>query len=468
MMSHHQKSDSEGALESIWHLTKESTDCLDRVILSGSEPIFSSVYKTGVASQTSIAAAGLAAAEIWKYRTDTDQTVKVDMTHSSVAFRSERYSTVDGHPSRSLTDDIHGFYKCGDGGWIQLHTNYPKHRIGMIEALRCKDSRDSVATSLKNLSSDEAESILTAKNLPAAKMRTREEWYKHEQGLEISKLPLLEIDKISDSEPIRFAHEPIRPLDSIKVLELTKVIAGPVIGRTLSEHGADVLWVNGPQLDLIEGLVIDMSRGKRPVNIDLDSNEGKKQLIELASNADVFIQGYRPGSIANKGFSPESLSKLNPGIICVELSAFSHKGPWANRRGFDSLLQTVSGIGYEGGKANNIDGMVHLPCQALDHATGYLGAMGVMIALLRRAREGGSWRVRVSLAQTAHWLTSLGKMNHIENLDLNSSDIDQFMEYTNSPFGTVSYVKPTALLSRTPGGWSTEPSPFGTYQPEWT
>ena len=466
-MSHHQKNDSESALESIWHLTGESLDCLDKVVLSGSEPIFSSVYKTGVASQTTIAAAGLAAAEIWKHRTGIDQTINVNMTHSSVSFRSERYSAINGHPSRSLTDDIHGFYKCGDGGWIQLHTNYPKHRMGVVEALGCQESRKSVATSLKKLSSDEAEGILTAKSLPAGKMRTREEWSKHEQGIAISKLPLLEIDKISDSEPIRFANEAQRPLDSIKVLELTKVIAGPVIGRTLAEHGADVLWVNGPQLDLIKGLVIDMSMGKRPVNIDLDSNEGKKQLSELASTADVFIQGYRPGSIANKGFSPESLSKLNSGIICVELSAFSHKGPWGNRRGFDSLLQTVSGIGHEGGRANNIDGMIHLPCQALDHATGYLGAMGAMIALLKRAREGGSWRVRVSLAQTAHWLTNLGKMDYIENLDLNSSDVDQFIGYTNSPFGKVSYVKPAALLSRTPGDWSIEPSPFGTYPPEW-
>ncbi len=466
-MLHHQKNDSKSALESIWHLTGESLACLDRVVLSGSEPIFSSVYKTGVVSQTTIAAAGLAAAEIWKHRTGTDQTIKVDMTHSSVSFRSERYSTVDGKPSRSTTDDIHGFYKCGDAGWIQLHTNYPNHRTGIVKALGCQESRESVASSLKKLSSEEAENILTAHNLPAAKMRTREEWCKHQQGIETSKLPLLEIDKISDSEPIRFTNEAVRPLDSIKVLELTKVIAGPVIGRTLAEHGADVLWVNGPQLHLLEGLVIDMSRGKRPVNIDLDSIAGKNQLADLASKADVFVQGYRPGSISQKGFSPESLAKLNPGIICVELSAFSHKGPWANRRGFDSLLQTVSGIGHEGGRANNIDGMVHLPCQALDHATGYLGAMGAMIALLRRAREGGSWRVRVSLAQTAHWLISLGKMAHINNLDLNRSDVDQFLGYTNSPFGTVSYVKPAAMLSKTPGAWNIEPSPFGTYKPEW-
>ena len=194
------------------------------------------------------------------------------------------------------------------------------------------------------------------------------------------------------------------------------------MGRTLAEHGANVLWLNDPHLDVIDGLIMDMAKGKYPAHLDLDDTKDKSTFTELTKSADVFIQGYRPGSIASKGFSPYDMAEIRPGIVCVEISAFSHEGPWSDRRGFDSIVQTVSGIGREGGLAKGQDGMLHLPCQALDHGTGYLGAFGAMAGVLKQRHEGGSWRVRLSLALTGHWLKCLGRLDAISAADIRRSE----------------------------------------------
>jgi hypothetical protein len=298
-------------------------------------------------------------------------------------------------------------------------------------------------------------------------MRTLDEWSVHPQGLAVSNLPLMEIEKIGEADPLNFSDNPKRPLEGIKVLELTKVLAGPLMGRTLGEHGANVLWLNAPHLDVIDGLVMDMSKGKYPAHLDLDDREDKVTFTELSKSADVFIQGYRPGSIASKGFSPYDMAKIRPGIVCVEISAFSHEGPWSSRRGFDSIVQTVSGIGREGGIAKDQEGMVHLPCQALDHGTGYLGAFGAIVALLKQRREGGSWRVRLSLAQTGHWLKSLGRLNEIASPEFTRSDISEYLGEVDSSYGKIFFTKPVAQLSETPGFWALPPSPFGSYEPMW-
>jgi len=398
------------------------------------------------------------------------------MKHAAIGFRSERYTEVYGGDtskifassgeSRSLSD-VHGFYKCGDGGWLQIHANYPAHKQGVLEAFNCESTKKAVQNTLLKMTSLEAETYLTGRALPAAMMRTLDEWSLHPQGMAVSRLPLMEIEKIGEADPLNFSDNPKRPLEGIKVLELTKVLAGPLMGRTLGEHGANVLWLNAPHLDVIDGLIIDMSKGKYPAYLDLDDWKGKVTFTELTKSADVFIQGYRPGSIASKGFSPYDMAEIRPGIVCVEISAFSHEGPWSSRRGFDSIVQTASGIGREGGIAKDQEGMVHLPCQALDHGTGYLGAFGATVALLKQRREGGSWRVRLSLAQTGHWLKSLGRLNAIASPEFTRSDISEYLGEVDSSYGKISFTKPVAQLSETPGFWALPPSPFGSYEPMW-
>ena len=189
---------------------------------------------------------------------------------------------------------------------------------------------------------------------------------------------------------------------------MTRVLAGPVCGRLLAGFGADVMRIAGPHLPSVETLVIDTGLGKLSAHLDLRQAADRDRLSALAGEADVFVEAYRPGAIAGHGFTPEALAAVRPGIVCVDLCAFSHAGPWHASRGFDSLVQSASGIAHEGGDG---DAPKHLPAQALDHVTGYLAAFGAMIALARRAREGGSWLVRLSLAQTGHWVTGLGRLD---------------------------------------------------------
>ena len=251
------------------------------------------------------------------------------------------------------------------------------------------------------------------------------------------------------------------------MLDLTRVIAGPVCGRALAAHGADVLLISAPHLPSIEPLVIDTGLGKLSAHLDLRRAGDAERLRALACEADVFCQAYRPGALGKLGFSPEELARLRPGIICVTLSAYGHAGPWRARRGFDSLVQCASGIAHEGAVLAGSDAPQPLPAQALDHASGQLCAFGAMMALGRRAREGGSYLVRVSLAQTARWLDGLGRVRGREARDLTPEDIADLMQESPSPFGRLRHLVPAAHLSETPAYWSRPSVPLGSHPPVW-
>jgi crotonobetainyl-CoA:carnitine CoA-transferase CaiB-like acyl-CoA transferase len=252
------------------------------------------------------------------------------------------------------------------------------------------------------------------------------------------------------------------------VLDLSRVIAGPVAGRTLAAHGADVMLISGPDLPTIPWLVIDTGRGKISTSVELKSEAGRETLRRLLKDADIFAQGYRPRAIASLGFAPEEAARLSPGIVYVTLSAYGHDGPWADRRGFDSLVQTSTGFNHAEGVAAGIDGPKELPAQMLDHATGYLMAFGAMMGKLRQAREGGSWHVRVSLAQTGRWLWNLGRLaDGLKAADVTRETVLPFLEETSSGFGTLNGVSHSARLSRTPVFWARPAMPLGSHPPEW-
>jgi crotonobetainyl-CoA:carnitine CoA-transferase CaiB-like acyl-CoA transferase len=225
--------------------------------------------------------------------------------------------------------------------------------------------------------------------------------------------------------------------------------------------------VAGPHLPYLEQLVIATGLGKRSAHIDLRKRSGLDQLMTLVQSGDIFCQAYRPGSLASRSFSPENLAAVRPGIVYVTLSAYGHIGPWHTWRGYDSLVQSTSGIAYEGGRAAGLDRPKHLPCQALDFGSGYLAAFGAMVALKRRAEEGGSWLVRVSLAQTAYWLDSLGRVDGMNIADPTPESHARFFDTQPSPFGEVSFVKPAGILSETPARWELPPVPLGTHPSKW-
>jgi hypothetical protein len=302
----------------------------------------------------------------------------------------------------------------------------------------------------------------------AAMERTFDEWDAHPQGRAVAALPTLTLTRIGDAPPESFSRDPDRPLSGIRVLDLTRVIAGPVCGRALAVHGADVLNVSAAHLPSIEPAVIDTGRGKRSTFIDLRAQEGRQTLTRLLDDADVFLQSYRPGALAEWGFDPAAVAARRPGIIYVSLSAYGHVGPWAQRRGFDSIVQTATGLNHAEAEAACVDQPLPLPCQALDHASGYLLALGAQVGLLRRAAEGGSWLVQVSLAQTSQWLRMLGRVeNGLACADPSLDAIADLLEENPSGWGRLRAVRHAAQMSETPPATPLPSVQLGSYLPSW-
>jgi len=463
--------DPRAVLSTIWTGLGHDPAALERVTLTGGEPVLPSSFAVGTAMQASVAASALAAAEVWKARTGRTQRVGVDMRAAAIAARSERYLEIDGKPAPELWDKIAGAYQCGDGRYVRLHTNFPHHRDGVLKLLGCAYDKASVAKALLSWKAFDVEQAAADAHLVVAAMRSFAEWDAHPQGQAIARLPLMEVERIGDAARRASAQviwpQGDRPLAGIKVLDLTRIIAGPVGTMTLAAHGADVMLVTSPNLPSVAPLIIDTGRGKLSAQLDLHSAKDRETFAALLGDADIVVQGYRPGGLAALGFGPEDVARINPGIVYVSLCAYSHEGPWAGRRGFDSLVQTASGFNDAEAKAAGIDGPKPLPAQVLDHASGYLLAFGAMTALMRQRHEGGSWHVRLSLAQTGHWLRSLGRVDGLQAHDPARADVLDCLEESPSGFGRLSAVRHPATLNETPPHWSRPSVPLGTHTPVW-
>ena len=454
------------AIAALWQCCGGDVAALDDLDLSGDEPALPSSFRIGTAAQASIGAAGLAAAELWRQRTGRRQRVRVDMRHAAVEFRSERYLRVAGKGIGSLWESIAGLYRTGDGGHVRLHTNFRHHRDAVLSLLGCEPTREAVQAALLRWNAVDFETRAYDAGCVVAALRSPEAWAAHAQAAAVASLPPLAIEKIGEAPPHALSDGP-RPLSGLHVLDLTRVIAGPVGGRTLAAHGATVMRIGAANLPTFEWLDRDTGRGKLSAHADLKSSEGRRALERLVTGADVFIQGYRPGAIAALGFAPADVARLKPGIVQVSLSAYGHLGPWAGRRGFDSLVQTASGFNQAEGAAGG-ERPRELPCQALDHASGYLIALGAMLARARQARAGGSWLVRVSLAQTGRWIWQLGReAQGFAAADPGYDEVQDLMETSASPFGEIRAVKHAALLSETPARWDRPTVPPGTHAPAW-
>jgi hypothetical protein len=333
--------------------------------------------------------------------------------------------------------------------------------------LNCKPERDEVQAALMQWDGEAFEIAAYAGGCVVSMMRSHQEWSATPHAKALAELPLIEIEKIGGAAPKPWPKGD-RPLAGIRVLDLSRVIAGPVAGRTLAAHGADVLLISGPDLPVIPWLTIDTGRGKLTSFVELTRAQGREVFCKLLAEADILSQGYRPSAIAGLGFSAEEAARISPGIVYVTLSAYGHAGPWGERRGFDSLVQTSTGFNHAEGQAAGVDGPKELPAQMLDHATGYFMAFGAMMAKARQAREGGSWHVRVSLAQTGRWLWNLGRIaDAIKTEDLKGETVMPLIEEVASGFGALRSVRHSALLSKTPAYWARPAMPLGSHPPQW-
>ena len=427
---------------------------------AGADPVLRTPYRVGTAGAASLAAVGLAAAELWALRTGRRQSVAVDLRAAAASLRSGYYLRIDGKPPPAPWDPMSGFYPVRDGRWVSIHCNFPHHRAAALQVLGTAEDRAKANEASKAWDGQALEEAIHAGGGCAGLARGAAEWGAHPHAAAVAAQPLLEILRIGDAPPLPLPQGG-RPLAGIRVLDLTRVLAGPTCARTLAEHGADVLKITAAHLPDSGAIEIDTGLGKLAAHLDLRSAQGLETLRGLLSSADVFSQSYRPGALAGRGFSPEEAAKLRPGIVYVSLNAWGQTGPWKNRRGFDSIVQTVSGMAHASG-----DGVTPrlMPCSAIDYVSGYLMAYGAMVALARRAREGGSWLVRVGLARTGKWIVDRGT---VDGGAAQAPEAPGLVMETQSPAGLITHLKPVVQLSETPARWERPPVPLGHHRPEW-
>ena len=455
------------AVASLWRLGGADAAALEHLHLSGNDPVLPSSFRIGTAAQASIAAVGLAAAELRHRAGAPRQTVSVDMRHAAAEFRSEHYLTIDGGAPASFGDPVFGAYRAGDGRFVRLHMNFPHHRGNVLKLLGCSPSRTAIEVALSNWEAIAFETEAYERGCVVAAMRSPDEWATHPQAAAVAAAPVVQIEKIGHAPP-RLLPKGTRSLSGLRVLDLTRIIAGPVAGRALAAHGADVMRISAPGLPVIDWLAKDTGRGKLSAFADLATPDGRAALRRLIADADIFLQAFRPGSLADRGFGPSEVAALRPGIIYGSLSAYGDVGPWASRRGFDSLVQTATGFNVAEAAAAGVKAPKELPCQALDHATGYLLAFGVLMARIRQASEGGSWLVRVSLAATGRWIWTFGRLENGFSCALPSrEDVADLLEESRSPFGLMCGVRHAARLCATPAAWMRPAVPLGTDPPVW-
>lgn len=457
-------------LEALWSSAAMPTPRLADLTLTGIDPVLPSSFAVGSAAQVSMAAAALAAAEIGVLRGAANQQVSVDMREA--ALECGGYFSIDGR-TPEIWDKIAGLYACGEngsGGWVRLHTNFAHHRDGVLELLGLptgpETPREAVAQALRGWTATDFETAATERRLVVAAVRTFDVWDRHPHSAVVAAQPLVAIDRIGEAPPLPWPAlgDSNRPLRGLRMLDLTRILAGPTCGRTLAAYGAEVMLVNSPKLPNIESIA-ETSRGKLSVHIDLADPSGVQALGRLVDDAQVFIQGYRPGGLDALGFGPQALARRRPGIVYVTLSAYGEEGPWAGKRGFDSLVQTATGFNHAEAQAAGSQQPRPLPMQILDYATGFLMAFGAQAALRRQRLEGGSWHVRVSLARTAAWLRSMGRVD--DGFSGPKASYDSMTEEYASGWGRLVALRHAPKFSRTPAGWARPSMPPGSHPPVW-
>ena len=454
------------AVRELWQLAELPPAATDELSLTGADPVLPSTFAVGTAAQSTIAAAALAACELGHARGAPRQQVAVDMMHA--ALECVGAFTVDGR-APAMWEKFSGLYRCSDG-WVRIHANFPHHRDGALALLGLSAQaaeRSDVERALTTWRALDFEQAAAERGLVVTATRSFAQWDATPQGQAVAAQPLFEIERIGDAPPLPLpALDAVaRPLDGIRVLDLTRILAGPVGTRALAAYGADVMLINAPHLPNIEAIA-DTSRGKRSTLIDLRTDAGRTAFERLLDDVHVFVQGYRPGGLEALGHGPAALAARRPGVVCVTLTAYGAHGPWASQRGFDSLVQNAMGFNVAEATAAGQQKPVPLPMQILDHVSGYLIAFCTSAALLRQQREGGSWHLRIALAQTGYWLRSLGCV--AGGLQTVRPDPAPYLQKSKSGFGELVHMSHSARLSRTPAVWTRPSMPPGSHLPVWS
>lgn len=432
-----------------------------KFLVSGAGELPSYFDVTGLAA-AAMGAAGLEIARLSCVNGEAPPGVEVDRRLASLWFGWSLRP--QGWKLPSAWDDLAGDYEAKDG-WIRLHTNVPAHRSAALSVLGRDRDRGAIETEVLNWSAEELESAVVEAGGCAAAMRSLEEWESHPQGIAVAQTPLVVWEQSGSCEPGRKVLDPKRPLAGVRVLDLTRILAGPVGGRFLAAYGADVLRIDPPIWDE-PGVIPEVTLGKRCAGLDLRNASDRQTFEKLLASADVFLHGYRADALAGLGYDAETLRAVSPELIDVSLNAYGWAGDWKNRRGFDSLVQMSSGIADHGMKQSGIGSPRPLPVQALDHATGYLLAAAVGSALLQR-REGEVRSAKLSLARVAHLLcTSKGISYGLDFPPSTEGELDPRIEDTD--WGPAKRVRWPVQIEGVESGWQHPATNLRSASPTWS
>lgn len=429
-----------------------------------------------------LAATGTVAADLWRQRTGRGQTVTVSTREAAaalVSFVHQSFEDASRAPPARPNDlngggrgtPAMGFFATKDGRQVYLHPSFPPSAAILHRIMGEPADAEAVARTTLTWNAMDLENAIAQAGVCGAMVRTPEEWDASEQGRILAARPVIEVTKIADSPPEPLPTGGAAPLSGVRVLDLTRVLAGPTCARTLAQYGADVLYIASPNLPATGFFISDTNHGKLSAWLDLKDETDRARMIELVKTCDVFGQGYRGGALERMGLGPLDLARLRPGIIATSINAYGHEGPWAQRPGWEQLAQTVTGMAQLHGSHLDPDKGAQLqPGAVCDYTTGFLAALGTLIALDRRARFGGSYLVRVSLAQTAVWLRRLGIAGR-EGLAAvqphTAEEIAGWQIGEDSGFGPMRHLRPPVTLSETPAQWTRPVVPLGTHPAAW-
>jgi hypothetical protein len=445
----------------IWSAIGGPTDIATEVVFTGTGGLPSAFPVTDIAS-AAVAAAALSVGELMQHANGRKPTVTVDRRLSSLWFRASIRPI--GWNLPAIWDPIAGDYRTRDG-WIRLHTNAPHHRMAAERVLGAHGDKEAVARTVGQWMKTDLEAAIVEKGGCAAEMRSTPEWRNHPQGQAVAVEPLAHVMVMDRATIPEWRVSAARPLAGLRVLDLTRVLAGPVATRFLAGYGADVLRVDPPGWEE-PAIAPEVTLGKRCARLDLKDAGDRATFEALLARADVLLHGYRPNALAGLGFDAATRRKLSPGLIDVCLDAYGWSGPWATRRGFDSLVQMSSGIADTGMRWKGADKPVPLPVQALDHTTGYLLAAVAVRAIVRRLMQGNGTEARLSLARTAAFV--IEQQRNLEDSRLaEQTEADWSAAIEVTPWGDARRLVPPAQVGGAPMQWAYPASSLGSATPHW-
>ena len=445
--------DARDLLEQLRQAALLPAEAASGVHITGTDPVVRTAIKAAETGAASIAASGIAAAWLWFLKTDQRQQVRVDATAATAAMQSFKFMLVDGKPPGAVMDVLTNAYQLKDGRWIYLHCNFPNLAQKNCKALGAQATPASIAERVAQWEGPALEEALFAAGGVGAFVRSEEEWRASPEGIAALAEPVLEIIRIGDA-PVQPLPAGDRPLSGIRVLDLTRVLAGPTCAKNLAEHGADVLRIS--RQDMADSGVLDFDTGvgKLSAHLDMRDAQQMEQMRELVRGCDVFSQAYRPGTMNARGLSPQDAAALRPGIVYVSLNAWGFHGPWSERRGYDTVVQAANGLAWTGIHERP----VFTPVAQQDYVAGYLMAYGAMVALARRATEGGSWHVRVSLAGCGEWIRRHGSVAAQDYAhcpaQVPGEVVQPWLQQSASPAGVITHLGPVTQMSLTPARWN--------------